>query len=33
MTRNTSKPVVQSEDIVSRALLPGSNAEAMAEND
>lgn len=33
MTRNTSKPVVQSEDIISKALLPGSDAEAMAEND
>ena len=33
MTRNTSKPVVQSEDIVSKATLPGSDAEAMAEND
>jgi hypothetical protein len=33
MTRNTTKPVVQSEDIISKAMLPGSNAEAMAEND
>ena len=33
MTRNTSKPVVQSEDIVSKTVLPGSDAEAMAEND
>ena len=33
MTRNTDKPVVQSEDIISQALLPGSDAEAMADND
>ena len=33
MTRNTTKPVVQAEDIVSKANLPGSNADAMAEND
>ena len=33
MTRNTARPVVQSEDIISRAMLPGSDAEAMAEND
>lgn len=31
--RNTTKPVVQSEDIISRAGLPGSDGEAMAEND
>ena len=33
MTRNTDRPVVQSEDIVSKTVLPGSDAEAMAEND
>lgn len=31
--RNTTKPVVQSEDIISCAGLPGSDGEAMAEND
>lgn len=33
MLRNTAKPVVQCEDIISKATLPGSDAEAMAEND
>ncbi len=31
--RNTTKPMVQSEDIISRAMLPGSDGEAMANND
>ena len=31
--RNTSHPVVQCEDIISRTILPGSDAEAMARND